>query len=279
MIESSLIAQAAASLIEAERTGTPVPPVREILGDEAGIDTGYAVQEINTDLWMAQGRRVSGRKIGVTSAAVQRQVGVNQPDFGTLFVDTEYGAGAEIPAERLIQPRAEAEVALVIDRDLDRAPHGFVEVLNAVAYALPAIEIVDSRITDWDISIVDTIADNASCGAYVVGSKPVRLSSFDVRTVPMSMSLNGAAASDGSGAECLGNPLQAARWLADTLCERGIPLRAGDVVMTGALGPMVSLTSGDHVYADFGELGAVETRLVRQRSSEQPDPSASGSHD
>ena len=274
MIEPSLVADAAAALMEAERTGTPVPPVREILGDEAGISTGYAVQEINTGLWMAQGRRVSGRKIGVTSPAVQRQVGVNQPDFGTLFVDTEYGAGVEIPAARLIQPKAEAEVALVIDRDLDRAPHGFVEVLNAVAYALPAIEIVDSRITDWDISIVDTVADNASCGAYVVGDMPVRLSQFDIRTVPMSMLLNGAAASSGSGVECLGNPLQAARWLADTLCERGIPLRAGDVVMTGALGPMVSLTSGDHVFADFGDLGTIETRLVGAQPFEQPDPAA-----
>ena len=132
--------------------GVAIAPIRDVLGTSTDIDAAYAIQEINTDRKSPQGRRISGRKIGVTSKAVQQQIGVDQPDFGTLFVDTEYGDGIEIPASRLIQPRAEGEVALVLEHDLDNAPHGFAEVVGAVAFALPAIEVVDSRIENWQIS-------------------------------------------------------------------------------------------------------------------------------
>jgi 2-keto-4-pentenoate hydratase len=260
--DAALLRQAADLLWEADRTRQPVAPVRELLGTATDIDVGYAVQELNLHRSLGAGRRVSGRKIGVTSKAVQEQIGVDRPDFGTLYADTEYGDGTEIPASRLIQPRAEAEVALVIGRELNRAPHGFAEVVRAVEFALPAIEVVDSRIADWQISIVDTVADNASCGLYVVGSRPVPLSAFDIRTVPMSMTIDGVEVSTGVGAACLGNPIAAARWLADTLCERGIPLQPGDVLMTGALGPMQPIAAGDLVVARFGELGMVTTRLV-----------------
>lgn len=261
-IDPDVVRRAADLLWEADRTATPIPPVRDLLGTATDVDVGYAVQEHNHRRSLAAGRRVSGRKIGVTSKAVQDQIGVDQPDFGTLYADTEYGDGVDVPTSRLIQPRAEAEVALVIGRELDRAPHGFTEVVRAVEFALPAIEIVDSRIESWRISIVDTIADNASCGLYVVGSRPVPLSAFDVRTVPMSMTIDGDEVSTGVGAACLGNPINAARWLADVLCERGIPLRPGDVVMTGALGPMQPITAGSLVVARFGDLGTVTTRLV-----------------
>lgn len=261
-VDIALIEDAAERLRKADATRTPIPPVRDLLGTRTDIDAAYAVQQINTDRWIAEGRRVSGRKIGVTSKAIQQQVGVDQPDFGTLFADTEYGDGIEIEAYRLIQPRAEAEVALVLERDLDSAPHGFAQVIRAVAFALPAIEVVDSRIEQWDISIVDTVADNASCGLYVVGSRPVPLSAFDARTVPMRMTLDGAEVSTGVGAACLGNPIHAARWLADTMCERGIPLRAGDVIMTGALGPMVPFGPGQELVARFGDLGTVTTRIA-----------------
>jgi 2-keto-4-pentenoate hydratase len=262
VIDSALLQQAADALWEAEASGVPTGPIRDVVGTATDIDTGYAVQQINTDRHVAAGRRISGRKIGVTSKAVQQQIGVDQPDFGTLFVDTECGDGVDIAASRLIQPKAEAEVALVLEHDLNRAPHGFAEIVRAVAFALPSIEVVDSRIIDWDIRIVDTVADNASCGLYVVGSKPVPLSAVDLRTIPMSMSVNGSEVSSGVGAACLGNPLHAARWLADTLCERGIPLCAGDVLMTGALGPMTVLATGHEVIATFGDLGTVTTRLA-----------------
>ncbi len=264
MTDSALLREAADALWAAEESGVPTRPIRDIVGTATDIDAGYAIQHINTDRHLAAGRRISGRKIGVTSKAVQQQIGVDQPDFGTLFADTEYGDGVDIEASRLIQPKAEAEVALVLEHDLNRAPHGFAEIIRAVAFALPSIEVVDSRIVDWDIRIVDTVADNASCGLYVVGSKPVLLSAVDLRTVPMSMAVNGSEVSAGVGAACLGNPLHAARWLADTLCERGIPLRAGDVLMTGALGPMVTLSAGDEVAATFGDLGTVTTRLAHE---------------
>ena len=262
MTDPTLVRQAADALWEADQQRAPIAPVRELLGTSTDLDVGYAVQEINAQRSLALGRRVSGRKIGVTSKAVQQQVGVDQPDFGTLYTDTEYGDGVDIPASRLIQPRVEGEVALVIGRELDNAPHGFLEVLRAVEFALPSIEIVDSRIENWQISIVDTIADNASCGLYVLGSKPVPLSDFDIRTVPMAMSIGGEVVSEGVGAACLGNPLHAARWLADELCRRGIPLQPGDVLMTGALGPMKDVGAGAEVLCDFGPLGTVTTRLV-----------------
>lgn len=262
-VDPALIEKAADLLWEAEANGVPIRPVRELLGTGTDIDTGYAVQQINTDRWIQSGRRVSGRKIGVTSEAVQKQIGVDQPDFGTLFADTEYGDGIPIPADRLMQPRAEGEVALILERGLNSAPHGFAEIMRAVAFALPAIEVVDSRIAGWDISIVDTVADNASCGLYVLGGKPVPLSAFDARTVPMSMTIDGEERSSGTGAACLGHPLHAARWLADVMCQRGIPLESGDVIMTGALGPLVPLSPGQEIVARFGPLGEVTTRIRR----------------
>jgi len=166
--------------------------------------------------------------------------------------------GSEIDFLRLLQPRAEAEIALVLGRDLDHAPYGFAEIIRATAFVLPAIEIVDSRVRDWDITIVDTIADNACCGLYVLGSRPTPLSRIDdLRAVLMELRINDEAVSEGAGAACLGNPLLAARWLADALCQRGIPLHAGDVVMTGALGPMRPLVPGETVEATIGELGTV----------------------
>lgn len=260
--ETSAVQAAADALWDADRSRTPIPPVHDRLGTTTDLDVAYGVQQVNTVRSVEEGRTISGRKIGVTSKAVQAQIGVDQPDFGTLFTDTEFGDGVDIPASRLIQPRAEAEVALVLDRDLDDAPHGFAEVIRAVAFALPAIEVVDSRIEDWRIGIVDTIADNASCGLYVLGSRPAPLSTVDLRAVTMSMAVNGTEVSTGVGAACLGNPLHAARWLADTLCERGIPLRAGDVVMTGALGPMQPLSTGDEVIATIEGLGTVSTHLA-----------------
>lgn len=258
---NSPIETAAAVLREAFDNATPVAPIRELLGSDPTVDDGYAIQDLNTRRSVADGRRISGRKIGVTSRAVQEQVGVNQPDFGTLFVDTEYTDGEAIDHGRLIQPRVEGEIALVLKRDLDDGPYGHTAVLDAIAYALPALEIVDSRITDWDVTIVDTIADNASCGVYVLGSRPVPLAMVDLRTVQMNLSVNGAIRSTGAGEACMGNPLVTARWLVNTMTSRGAPLLAGDVILTGSLGPLVDLSANDEVHADFGSFGSVGTHL------------------
>lgn len=261
MADQNLIEQAAQALRTAAAEMNPCGPVRDILGTADDIDVAYAVQDLNTEAAVAAGRRITGRKIGITSPAVMAQVGVDQPDFGTLFVDMEYGDGVAIPAGRLLQPRIEAEVALVLERDLDMGTHSFNDIIAATAYALPSIEIVDSRIADWNIRIVDTVADNASCGLYVLGGRPVPLDRVDLRTIAMTMSVDGEQVSSGSGGECLGHPLNAARWLANTMSARGTPLRAGEVVMTGALGPMAPTKPGDTISADFGDLGTVTIHL------------------
>ena len=261
-MDSSLIADAARLLREAAEAGRQCAPVRHILGSDSDIGAAYAVQQANTALAVAEGRRVSGHKIGLTSRAVQEQLGVTQPVSGTLFANRCVSDGIGTPAGGLVQPRAEGEIAVVLGDDLDKGEHCVVDVISAVAYLLPAIEIVDSRTADWDITIVDMVADNACSGFYVVGSTPCSLSGVDVRDVSMRMHLNGRMASTGEGSACLGNPLHAVLWLANSLCARGTPLRAGDCIMTGSLGPMVTLAPGDEIRAELNPIGTVSTKLV-----------------
>ncbi|CDR04919.1 2-keto-4-pentenoate hydratase [Streptomyces iranensis] len=250
------VVKAADALAGATRDGIACAPVRTLL-DDGDIEAAYAVQRLNLRREQATGRRIAGRKIGLTSPAVQRQLGVDQPDFGALFADLAVPEGGEVPAGRLLQPKVEAEVALVLGSDLPHRPCTVVDLLRATDFALPALEIVDSRVRDWDISIVDTVADNASCGLYVLGASPVPLSGLNLRSVQMTMTRNGEMASHGTGADCLGGPLNAAVWLASALAERGDPLRAGDLVLTGALGPMVPAAPGDVFHARISNLGAV----------------------
>ncbi|AOY94841.1 2-keto-4-pentenoate hydratase [Cupriavidus sp. USMAA2-4] len=249
---------AADALHEARRTRTPIARVSETFGI-AGLEAAYAVAAANTRRALAEGRVLSGKKIGLTSRAVQQQLGVDQPDFGVLFADMEYVSGAEIPASALIQPKAEGEIAFVIGRDLDEAPT-WGRFLRAVEYALPAIEIVDSAIADWRITLVDTVADNASCGLYVLGTDPRRITDLALADCAMRFTRNGEPASEGSGAACLGHPLHAAWWLARTLLALGEPLRAGDVVLSGALGPMFALARGDALHLEVDGLGKVQCR-------------------
>ncbi|MFE0678242.1 2-keto-4-pentenoate hydratase [Streptomyces sp. NPDC058867] len=251
------VREAADLLAEAARTKVACPPVRTLLDDGGDLRTAYAVQRLNVRRRLAAGGRLVGHKIGLTSTAVQRQLGVDQPDFGALFADMAVPDGGLVPASRMLRPKVEAEVALVLGRDLPERACTVVDVLRAVDFALPALEIVDSRIADWDISLVDTVADNASCGLYVLGATPVPLDRVDLRTVTMTMTRNGATASAGTGADCLGSPLNATVWLARALAERGDPLRAGDLVLTGALGPMAPAAPGDVFEAHIRDLGSV----------------------
>ncbi|MCP3725897.1 fumarylacetoacetate hydrolase family protein [Paraburkholderia sp. CNPSo 3272] len=254
------IQNAAAALREARQTRTTIPRISEIYGIE-GVDAAYAVAEVNTRDAVARGRHIVGKKIGLTSKAVQQQLGVDQPDFGVLFDDMEYLTGDGLPGNRLIQPKAEAEIAFVFGRDLDDEVVTWGRFLQGIEYALPAIEVVDSVITDWRITLVDTIADNASCGLYVLGDTPRRITEVDLVGSQMECRLNGSVVSTGSGAACLGNPLYAAWWLAKTLAARGQPLRSGDVVLSGALGPMVAVSGGAQIDVEIGGLGAVSCRI------------------
>jgi 2-keto-4-pentenoate hydratase len=250
------VREAAERLWVARATGRPCAPVRDLLGD-ADIEAAYQVQAVNTARWRAAGRRVAGWKIGLTSQAVQRQLGVSQPDFGALFADDAFGDGEPIPWARLQQPKAEGEIAFVLERDLDLEAPTPADIARAVAFALPAIEIVGSRIADWDIRITDTIADHASAGVYVLGTRPARLRDFDPRLCGMVLERRGEPESVGAGAACLGNPLSAVRWLARTMVERGEPLRAGDVVLSGALGPLIPIRAGDVLELRISGVGEV----------------------
>ncbi|MGW3104410.1 2-keto-4-pentenoate hydratase [Streptomyces sp. NPDC001100] len=259
------VVKAADLLAEATRTGVACPPVRDLL-DGGDLETAYAVQQLNVRRGLDTGRRIVGRKIGLTSPAVQRQLGVDRPDFGALFADMAVPDGGEVPVGRLLQPKVEAEVALVVGRDLPHPQCTIVDVLRAVDFALPALEIVDSRVRDWDISLVDTVADNASCGLYVLGGTPVPLTAVDLRAVTMTMNRDSETVSEGTGADCLGSPLTAAVWLASALAERGDPLRAGDLVLTGALGPMTPAAPGDTFEAHISDLGSVRVRFATERN-------------
>lgn len=246
---------AAARLRNAYGTG-PIPPLRDWVAPQ-DIDAAYSVQSINTAFWIGEGRRVIGRKIGLTAPSVQRQLGVSQPDYGVLFDDMQVANGAILPATRLLQAKVEGEVAFVMARDLANPRASVTDVIAATAYALPALEIVDSRIQDWKITIADTVADNASAGYFVLGTQPRSLSGLDLETCGMVLTLDDAVVSIGVGVACFGHPLNAAAWLARTLAARGETLRAGDIVMSGALGPMVPLTAG-RVRVSIGGLGSAE---------------------
>lgn len=250
------IEEAANALWQATRTREYIAPLRETY-PSIDIDSAYAIQRLNTDRLLKNGRRLVGCKIGLTSVAVQKQLGVAQPDFGMLFDDMCYGDGEPIPSNFLTQPKIEAEVAFVMGRDLTMPNPGYADIFNAVDYALPALEIVGSRIENWNIRITDTIADNASSSAFVLGGVPRKLSEFDPRMCGMVMERRGEPVSLGAGVACLGNPINAVVWLARTMAALGTPLKAGDVVLSGALGPMAPVTPGDIFQARINGLGSV----------------------
>lgn len=253
---------AADRLVQAARSGVPAHPVRDILGS-TDIAAAYAVQDEINSRHAAEGATVVGRKIGLTSPAVQRQLGVDQPDFGVLFDDMAHADGGAVPMDGLLQPKVEAEVAFVLAKDLD-GELDVTTVRAAVGYAVAALEIVDSRVANWDISIVDTVADNGSSALFVLGDKHVSLDEFEPKSVEMTMSIDGEIASKGTGEACLGDPLEALLWLARTAQQYGNPLTAGQVILSGALGPMAPVTAGNAVHAEISHLGSVSINFTEE---------------
>jgi 2-keto-4-pentenoate hydratase len=261
-MNEDVVTIAARRLREAEVACVACEPVRDVIG-AGDIDTAYAVQSANVALGLEAGRRIVGRKIGLTNPAVQAQLGVNQPDFGVLFADMAVNDGDSIALASMIAPRVEAEVAFVIGVDLPQERSTAVDVLRATDFVLPAIEVVDSRVRDWDISIVDTVADNGSSGRFVLGTTPHRVVDVDVRGVTMTIVRDdGTEVSAGNGAACLGNPVNAVVWIANALAARHEPLLAGDVVLSGALGPMWPVAEPGRYEASVVGLGTVRVGFV-----------------
>ena len=248
---TAAISAAVERLATAAETRVPCAAVRDLIGTD-DLDSAYAVQQDLVQARISRGSRVVGRKIGATSKAVQDQLGVDQPDFGYLLHDMDVSDQNPISMATLVQPRVEAEVAFVLSRDV--APETEEQITldyvrDAVDVAFAALEIVDSRIEAWDIGFTDTVADNASSGLYVVGTQGRPLAEVEPREVEMSLSINGEERSSGNGAACLGDPLEALRWLAVQAYRFGDPLRAGHLILSGALGPFVPFAPGDRVEA------------------------------
>ena len=250
----------AQALFSARADRTPIPPLTE--GDpELGVDDGYAIQQELVSLLIAQGEVASGYKLGLTSLPMQKLLGVDQPDFSPIFSSTIYPDGATLSMENFIAPRVEAEIAVVLKEGL-AGPHCTpTQVYQATAGLLAAIEIVDSRIIDWQIKIADTIADLASNGAIALSSNLIPIDSFDSRLVGMVFTKNGHVIATGAGAAALGDPLAAVAWLANTLAPLGVTLPVGSVIMTGALHAMVPMAPGDIFRAEFAHLGPITLRV------------------
>jgi 2-keto-4-pentenoate hydratase len=248
------LAAIAATLQNAYETRVPVPPLTGL-----SLDDAYDIQLIQVRLRMAAGATVVGFKVGLTSEAMRRQLGVDEPDFGHLLSDMAHDG--HVPTGRYLQPRAEPEVALVLGEPLRDKGLTAEDIAAATAYALPAIEVIDSRIADWRIGLVDTVADNASSGGFVLGRFPMLLDGFDPATVRCVFEHNGSTAGTGVGAAVLGSPLNAAAWLANELIGRGVTLAAGHVVLTGSVTAAVPVGPGDVVTASFDGLGAVTARF------------------
>lgn len=259
------INDAAGSLLHAMDSGQPIGPLRETYPGMTGEDA-YGIQALCSAKRIEEGHRVVGRKIGLTATAVQRQLGVEQPDFGTLFDFMSYGDSEVIPWRALQQPKVEAEIGFVLGRDLVMENPSHQEVLQAVDYVVPALEVVSSRIAHWNIKFVDTVADNASSGVYVLGSTPMSPRGLDLGLAGMCLTRRGEPVSTGAGAACLGHPLNAVVWLARIMVRLGTPLRAGQLVLSGALGPMAGVSPGDVFECQIHGVGTVRTEFEPQES-------------
>jgi 2-keto-4-pentenoate hydratase len=255
------LARAAERLRYAGTMHRTCPPVRDLIG-EGNIEYAYTVQQHVVALQEISGAHVVGRKLGMMARTVQHQLGVHQPTIGTLMNTMQVPDGGVVPVRRLLQPLIEAEVVFRLGEDLDAAEVDADRARGAVAEVLAALEVVDSRIEGWDISAVDTIADNASAGLFVLASEGRPLGDRDLRELRMEVRRNGAVVSTGSGADNFhGDPVRGLAWLAGEAHRRGTPLRAGQVVLAGALGPMVEIREGDSFSAAIGDLPEVSVHF------------------
>jgi 2-keto-4-pentenoate hydratase len=247
-------------LYEAERDRIAIQPLTEL---EAAIalDDAYAVQIENINRVAAMGYEISGKKIGLTSAGIQQQFGVNEPDYGHLFSAMDCPGGV-VDTEKLIQPKIEAELAFVLSSDLSGGNVTAEDVRKATEYVVGAFEIVDSRVAGWKIKLADTVADNASSGRYILGDIRHHIGDIDLPAETMRLYKNGELAGQGSGAAVLGDPSAAVAWLANRLWSYGITLKSGEVILSGAFSAAPAAQKGDVFRVEFSSFGSIEARFI-----------------
>jgi 2-oxopent-4-enoate/cis-2-oxohex-4-enoate hydratase len=246
-------------LFESLRTRLPVEPLTE-RDPELTLEQAYRIQEYVIGRRLALGDRIIGKKIGLTSRVVQRALGVSEPDFGQLLASMV--ATDTIVTAGLLQPRAEGEIAFLLERDLTGPGVSNADVLRATASVMPCFEIVDSRIRDWRIRLPDTVADNASAGMLVLGDRAVDPKTLDLSTCGMVLEKNGVLECTGAGAAALGSPVACVAWLVNTLGRFGMPLRAGEIVLSGSLGALIPVAAGDHLHLSIGGIGSASVRFA-----------------
>ena len=250
----------ARALYDARRTRVPIPPFTDD-DPSLGMADGYAIQRELIELLLADGDRIVGHKVGLTSKPMQKMVGVDSPDYGPVLASTIYRDGDTIPAGRFIAPKIEAEIVFVIGERLEGPGVTVTQAHAAIAGAVAAMEIVDSRIADWRIKLADTVADLASNGAMATSSRIVPITDIDTRLIGMTLTRNGELIDTGAGAAALGDPVAVVAWLANVLGGDGVALEPGHLIMTGALHAAVPMTPGDVVRAEFDRLGPITVRV------------------
>lgn len=259
-IQSKPIDQLAAALYEAEQTREGIAPLTERFPD-LSIDEAYQIQLTNIKRKVKEGRTIVGKKIGLTSKAMQNLLGVDQPDYGHLLDSMVVENGGTVPQSKVLHPRVEGEIAFILKEDLRGPKVTVTDVLQATAYVVAAIEIVDSRIKDWKIKLADTIADNASSGLYVLGNRPVLIDQLDLAQIGMVLYKNGEVMNTGVGAAALGHPALCVAWLANQMAHFDTYLKAGEVILSGALSAAVDAAPGDHFTVRFEKLGEVSVKF------------------
>ncbi len=243
-------------LLEAERSKQPIAPLTQQYS-EINVSDAYQIQLEVLKRKVREGRTIIGKKVGLTSLAMQKMLGVDEPDYGHLLDDMRLSNGSRVKISEMLSPKIEPEIGFILGADLKGPNVTFLDVLMATEFIIPTLEIIDSRIADWNIKLIDTVADNGSSARVVVGNKLSKIDGIDLRSIGMVMYNKGEMVSTGSGAAALGHPAHAIAWLANKLHEFDITLKAGELILPGALCSALTVKEGDTISAQFGSLGSV----------------------
>jgi 2-keto-4-pentenoate hydratase len=254
---STAVREIATALARAEEAGEPIAPLT-VTNPELTVADAYAIQELNAAARTggSYAPKIVGHKIGLTSLPMQQMLGVDEPDYGVLYSDRVHESGAAIETSKLIAPRIEPELAFVLDKDLEGGDVSVDQVLDATSHVVAALEVIDSRIADWKIKLVDTIADNASCGSAILGNEPISISDIDLVKARVELKRDGEVVDSGTGDAVLGHPAEAVAWLANALADFGVVLRKGEVILSGSITAAIPIEPGQEITADFGALGS-----------------------